>query len=454
MTTFTNLTGAAEIGANCYLISRGNTHLVLDVGMHPKRIGNEAKPQLGLLDTHAPQSVFITHAHLDHIGVLPVLQDLFPAAEVNMTEATAEVGGAMLHNSVNVMSAQRLFDGITEYPFFTHGELERAKNQWQKRAYEQPFLTAEGEALATFYDAGHILGSCGVLLEMRDGLRIFYTGDVQFEDQSLIPGASFPEDGVDVLIMECTHGATQRTEGYTRQRELARLGRCIREVLTSGGAVLIPVFALGKSQEILYELGRLRATGKIPSVPIYFGGLGAKVTHLYDRLADSTTRLHPGLRLFDEVETCGFQGRELPSVSPGNIYLVSSGMMSPHTSSNVLATQFLPQPHHAIMFVGYSDPDSPPARIKSAKPGEQIRLGPQPNVGQAYPRNCRVESFDFSGHASRDALISYARRLNPRHIVLVHGDPEARNQMSMMLGHAIPSTRISVPMPGEELTLD
>ena len=130
MTTFTNLTGAAEIGANCYLISSGGTHLVLDAGMHPKKIGNEAKPQLELLDTRIPQSIFITHAHLDHIGVLPVLQDLFPGAEVNMTDATAEIGGAMLHNSVNVMSAQRMFDGVAEYPFFTHGELERAEKQW------------------------------------------------------------------------------------------------------------------------------------------------------------------------------------------------------------------------------------------------------------------------------------------------------------------------------------
>ncbi len=454
MTTFTNLTGAAEIGANCYLISRGSTHLILDAGMHPKKIGNEARPQLELLDTRPPQSIFITHAHIDHIGTLPVLQDLFPLAEVNMTNATAEVGGAMLHNSVNVMSSQRLFDGIVEYPFFTHGELERAENQWKRRAYEQPFITAGGEVLATLYDAGHILGSCGVLLELKDGLRLFYTGDVQFNDQSLIPGAAFPEEGVDVLIMECTHGATQQAGDYTRARELERLGCCIREVLTEGGAVLIPVFALGKSQELLYELGRLRKMGKIPAVPIYFGGLGAKVTHLYDRLADSTRRLHPGLRLFDEVEICGLPNHGAPSVSPGNIYFVSSGMMSPHTLSNALAAQILPQHHHAILFVGYSDPDSPAARIKSSKPGDQIRLGPLPDVGQAYPRNCRVECFDFSGHATRDALISYARRLNPRHIVLVHGDPEAQRQMSGILGETMPNTRISIPMPGEELVLD
>ncbi len=453
MTTFTNLTGSEDIGANCYLISQGDTHLVLDVGMHPKKIGNAAKPKLELLASRPPQCAFISHAHLDHIGVLPVLQALFPSIEVNMTDATADIGGAMLHNSVNVMSSQRMFDGVSEYPFFTHGELERMELLWQRRPYELPFLTADGKVLATFYDAGHILGSCGLLLELQDGLRIFYTGDVQFENQSLIPGASFPTGGIDVLLMECTHGASPRDPSYSRQRELARFSRSIRDVLSHGGAVLIPVFALGKSQELLYELGRMRSAGKFPSVPIFFGGLGAKITHLYDRLADSTPRLLPGLRIFDNMDTCGLSNRGVPSVSPGNIYLASSGMMSPHTLSNSLAAQFLSQPHHAIFFVGYCDPDSPAARIKSSHPGAPIRLGPLPDVGQSFPRNCRIESFDFSGHATRDALVKYARKLSPRHIVLVHGDPAAREQMALLLRAALPHSQISVPGAEDSLLL-
>ena len=101
MTSFTNLTGAMEIGANCYLIQDGRTSVVLDAGVHPKKVGEESKPRFELLEGTDPQAIIVSHAHLDHIGALPVLQDKFPQAEVIMTRATAEIGRVMLHNSVN-----------------------------------------------------------------------------------------------------------------------------------------------------------------------------------------------------------------------------------------------------------------------------------------------------------------------------------------------------------------
>ena len=140
--------------------------------------------------------------------------------------------------------------------------------------------------------------------------------------------------------------------------------------------------------------------------------------------------------------------------SPGNIYMVSSGMMSPHTLSNKLAAQVLPHPADAILFVGYSDPESPAARIKAAQPGELVRLGKDAEAGQAYPVQCRVESFDFSGHASRAALLDYARRLSPREIVLVHGDEPARQQMRDELVRYMPAqVKITLPEPGRRYRL-
>lgn len=456
MTTLTNLTAACEIGANCYLVEAGAVRVVLDAGMHPKVDGKGALPLYELLDGRDPQCIIVTHAHLDHIGTLPILQQQFPRAEVVMTQGTAEVGNAMLHNSVNVMSAKRMEDGVEDYPLFTHGELEHVAMNWVQRPYDEPFRVGEGdEMLVTLYDAGHILGSCGAMLETNDGLRIFYTGDVQFENQSLIGGATFPDHGVDVLIMECTHGATERDRHYTRERELDRMARAIRNTIEGGGAVLIPVFALGKSQELLYELGKMKESGRIPDVPIHFGGLGAKLTQVYDRLADCTPRLRPGVRVKECVETVPLpkdaSATMLPS--PGNIYLVSSGMMSPHTLSNRLAGYVLPHEKDAILFVGYSDPDSPAARIKMAGQGELVRLGTRADRGQAYPVRCRVESYDFSGHATREALLHYAKRLKPRQIVLVHGDTEAQEEMRELLEKWVPGVPILLPEPGKSYPL-
>ncbi len=455
MITFTNLSRSFEIGSNCYLVDIDGSRIVLDSGMHPKKEGFEATPDFSLIGAADPDCIFITHSHLDHIGTLPVMQDKYPAAEVIMTDGTALIGEAMLHNSVNVMTAKRTQEGIIDYPFFTHGELEAATRHWVTRPYNAPFRTGRnGEVLATLYDAGHILGSCGVLLEGGSGTTVFYTGDVQFENQTLIAGADFPEDGVDVLIIESTHGVTERPADYTREKELRRFADTIREVLENDGAVLIPVFALGKSQGLLCEIGRFKEQGLIPDVPVYFGGLSSKITALFDKLADSTPRLHPGYRLRESVEVHGLPkaGREPLVASAGNIYLVSSGMMSEHTVSHKLAEQIITHPKDAILFVGYSDPDSPAGKVKATDHGENVKL--REKGGQAYPLNCRVESFDFSGHATREALVDYAKRLNPKKVLVVHGDPAAAEWLQQAIAAELPDAEVLTPEPGKTLRLD
>ncbi|MFI3242948.1 MAG: MBL fold metallo-hydrolase [Akkermansia sp.] len=455
MIKLTNLSGANEIGSNSYLLEIDNSRIVLDAGMHPKKEGNAAKPQYQLIGDDSPDTIFITHAHLDHIGTLPVVQELYPNAEVIMTPGTAMVGEGMLHNSVNVMTSKRTNDGVVEYPFFTHGELDNATLSWMSHDYNEYFRVGrKREILANLRDAGHILGSCGVQLESQSGTTFFYTGDVQFSNQTLIPGASFPEEGIDILMMECTHGATPSDEDYNRKKELLAMAKVIRETLENNGAVLIPVFALGKSQELLYELGRFRDEGIIPNAPIYFGGLSTKVTIYYDKLADSTPRLKPGYRLRQSIKTQGLpkQGKAPLIASAGNIYLVSSGMMSEHTVSNVLASQVLPRKNDTIIFVGYSDPDSPAAWIKATKAGDLVRL--KAKGGQAYPVNCRIEQFSFSGHATRDALLEYTARLAPKKVLLVHGDPAALDWMAQSISNILPETEVIIPEAGKTIELD
>src|SRR5205085_12025513 len=127
---FTNLTRRTEIGANSYYLELDGHRLVLDCGMHPRFEGEEALPNFRSLPDQV-EAILISHAHQDHIGTLPVLMRRHPEARVFMPEATAAIGDALLHNSVNVMTRQREELGVTLYPLFTHRETERATDLWQ-----------------------------------------------------------------------------------------------------------------------------------------------------------------------------------------------------------------------------------------------------------------------------------------------------------------------------------
>src|SRR5919108_1935900 len=166
--------------------------------MHPKLEGEDALPNFkGISQSRDRQldAILISHSHQDHIGTLPVLMRRQPQARVFMTEPTAEIGDVLLHNSVNVMTRQREeMDPATAglYPLFTHRETDRAAERWQYCALRQPYTLAGERAGASernsltfeFWDAGHVLGSTGILIR-AEGRTIFYTGDVNFDDQTI-----------------------------------------------------------------------------------------------------------------------------------------------------------------------------------------------------------------------------------------------------------------------------
>jgi Cft2 family RNA processing exonuclease len=448
----TNLTRHAGIGANCYLLECGGARVVLDCGMDPKQEGGEALPIIEALDGKAIDAMILSHSHLDHVGTMPVLMREHPEMPVFMTPATAMLSEALLHNSVNVMQSKRTELGITEYPLFGHRELDRLAEQWIQRRCGRPFdLDEAGRVRATFHDAGHILGSVGVTIEI-EGHRIFYTGDVQFEDQTLIRGADFPDDPVDTLIIETTRGETPRHDGFTRGEEEMRFARAIAGALERGGAVLVPVFAMGKTQEVLTMLHTFKQEGLIPDAPIRIGGLSTKMTVLFDRLVDETRRRLPGFKILEEmdIETGRRGRREAIPCNPGTIYALSSGMMTEHTVSNRFAHGFLGNPRNTLCFVGYCAPETPGGRLRLSQPGEAIVLDPDE---APVKRRCGMEIFDFSGHAPRRHLLEFIHRVQPKKTFLVHGDEGASRWFQEHLANSLPRTETVVPEPGQAYNL-
>jgi Cft2 family RNA processing exonuclease len=456
---FINLTRRTEIGANSYYLEIGGHRIVLDCGMHPKNNGEEALPNFKAIADLKIEAILISHGHQDHIGTLPVLMRRQPTARVFMTEPTAEIGSALLHNSVNVMTRQREEVGAVLYPLFTHREIDRASDLWQWCPLRQPIMIS-GERAARrktdaltfeFFDAGHVLGSAGILLR-ADGRTIFYTGDVNFDDQTIMEAAVFPEEKVDILIMECTRGDHAKPSGWTREGEERRLAEAIDRAFIRGGCVLIPVFALGKTQEALAMFYKFRRGRILPDFPIYIGGLSSKMTDIYDRRAHSSRRRLARLHLMEETAPFVLNGQTIADAPAraGRIYALSSGMMMPKTLSNIFGRRLIENPQHSIFFVGYADPESPAGLLRDAPAGGDVMLDPD---GRAQRVRCNIEQFQFSAHATREALIAYAKKLSPRKIVLVHGDPRAVEWMRTTLTTELPRSEVIVPASGVEFEL-
>ena len=451
---FWNLTRDVEIGANCYLLRTKGKSIVLDSGMHPKEEGIAATPDFQLIQDGAVDHILVTHAHQDHIGTLPFLTRREPKARVLMTEPTTRIADVMLHNSVNVMLRQKEEHNISNYPLFTHRGVEFSRQSWQPCAVGRKYDLGgdrHHEVSCEFFHSGHILGAAGVLIR-AEGKTVFYTGDVNFENQTLIRGAIFPEENVDVLIMETTRGDSPTPVGYSRANEEDRLLRAIREAFGRGGSVTIPLFALGKTQEILAIFWRMRLRGLLAPVPIYIGGLSTKLSGIYDAMAHDPQRAHPEMQLLQELAPYVLSGNEVHSISPRKkcIFALSSGMMTENTLSNIFARRVLGDENQSLFFVGYSDPESPAGRIRAAHQGDEVVLDAR------FPPiklRCHIEEFNFSAHANRESLLKYAIGLRPKKIILVHGDRPAIEWFELKLYRELPETEVIIPEPGKAVSL-
>jgi Cft2 family RNA processing exonuclease len=451
---FINLTRHNEIGANSYFLEVSGRKIILDAGLHPKKYGEEALPNYRRVADGEVEAVFISHAHQDHIGSLPILTRRQPQAKVFMTPATARLTEIMLHNSVNVMSRQRDELALGSYPLFTHREADQSREVWHEVGVGHRW-SIDGERLGSdgsepsfeFFYAGHILGSTGVLF--RDGGRkIFYTGDVNFLDQTLQKQADFPVEPLDVVIIETTRGDRALRPNFSRAHEEDRFLNCLLEAFARGGSVLIPVFALGKTQEILALLHRFRSNGALEA-PIYIGGLSTKISIVYDALASSPQRSYPGLQLLSTLSPFVLNGRDIAmtQIQRNRLYVLSSGMMTENTLSNQMAARFVDRPEQSIFFVGYADPDSPAGKLKAAKDGGLLQLE---DGGSRMPLLCTRDEFDFSGHAPRELLLDYIVKTTPKVVVLIHGDPPSLDWFREAISSALPACQVIIPEPDRE----
>jgi Cft2 family RNA processing exonuclease len=450
-----NLNPDTAIGASAWFVEVDGCGLLLDAGTHPKREGRASLPLYDQIKNESLDAIAVTHCHHDHAGSLPVALRYFPKAQVLMTELSYFIVERVLHNSVNVMIRQRDELGIREYPLYSHDEVDEIAYLFEGFKYNREVVWARQSRTTPaptleFFDAGHALGSAGVMVRASKE-TLFYTGDVCFHDQTLLKAARFEDVRADVLIMETTRGGREALPGVSRQSEAERLAEAILRVLDRKGCILIPVFALGRTQEILAQLALLMFAGKIPRQPIYIGGLGRVFTEIYDLEAHRTHRSHTNLMLHEALNLVVLDPGQVQSMklSGGRIFVLTAGMMSEKTAAHDLALRMIGDERQAIFFVGYADPDTPGGRLKAARPGETFLFS---QSGGEVTKRCDVQDFDLTAHANREELLDFVEKVSPRTVLLSHGSEDALGWFEAQIKARYPKIKVMQATPG--MTLD
>jgi Cft2 family RNA processing exonuclease len=461
---FVALGDTEDIGASCHFLDIDGTGLVLDAGLDPTREGPDALPRFDLIHNDADRYIdhaLITHAHHDHIGGLPVLFQEFPHALAHMTDATRQLIEFLLPASARLQQ-RKLDEGETEHePLYTEDELGFYSHLYLAHALESEFdvtgMKGETNVTARLHTAGHILGSVGVELEIHhdDGpRRLFYTSDTNAQAQTILPGGSYPES-TDVLVLESTLGDDEEMELTSREEEEQKFADALERIIDRGGTALVPVFVMGRAQEVLALIDELKDEGVIPDfVPVYTAGSMRAIADIYDQTRQSTPRLNPDFKVF------GVEQRRLPynhdkqgeALEGPSIHVVSSGMMFEPTLSNRLARRLIEDEKNGVLLVGYAKEGTPAARLQEARAegkGSPVVLNRSEQGAQ--PVHCDVERIRLSGHSNRRDLLGLVDRMQPEQVLLVHGEPAARAWMAKNIRYHHPDIEVHLPEWGEPI---
>jgi metallo-beta-lactamase family protein len=396
-------------------------------------------------------AVVISHAHIDHAGNLPNLVKQGYEGPIHCTEATRDLCGIMLVDSAHIQEQDALF--VSKWhakrnkppvePLYRVPDAEQAAKQLVGHGYERSFSPVDGVQV-TFRDAGHILGSAQVILDVQEKGRKFrwlFSGDVGRGGDELLRDP-IPVEGVDYLQIESTYGARDHA---VRIDADAEVGRLVGETIGRGGKVIIPSFSVGRTQQIVYVLHELNRAGKLPFIPMFVDSpLSSKASGVYERNRASLRPDLPAAFSFfmgnltyitDAEESKKLNDRHEPMIIISASGMAEAGRIRHHLKNNIGDEKNL------VLFIGY---------CAEGTLGSQIAAGKSPvNIfGEPYQVRARVTSLDtYSGHADRTELKQYVQRLtgNIRRIFCIHGEETQCLAHAETLRGLKPAAEVLVP---------
>jgi Cft2 family RNA processing exonuclease len=419
------LGGANGVGASCLALHLGEHWIVVDAGVRVDKRGDPL-PDLALLDGKQVQAIFVTHAHADHIGALPLVHQAFPRVPIFASRATMLLMEVMLADALKIMSKRAAEE--LETPLYPErlvaGMLEQVRPlpTDQRLTFSQlPGVTVEATR------AGHVAGAVSLGFAAPDG-SVVVSGDVSVTPQRTVLGAAMPRVAhPDLLVLESTYGSRLHPN---RQAEEQRLAQGVADGIARGGHVLVPCFALGRAQEILLILQAAQLKGEIPPFPIWVDGLVRRVCATYRLIPEALTPtlqrqirrgydpfIGPSVRMVQDER----EREQILAGSPACI-VSSSGMLTGGPSA-WFAQRLASRPEASILITGYQDEEAPGKRLLDLA---EHKTGLLELNGVQIPVACQVAKYSLSAHADGGELAALAELLKPATVALVHGDPEAR----------------------------
>ena len=424
------LGAARHVTGTKHLVCINNKKVLLDCGLvqGPRKVADEANRNLPIAGGEV-DALILSHAHIDHCGALPRLVKDGYAGPIFCTEATADMMRMMLMDSAHIQEqdARHLRRrGHNIEPLYDQEDVERTLRLVQPRPYHQQFEVLP-ELRAEFLDAGHILGSAIVVMDVDSGhkqRRIVFTGDHGRKDLPILRDPE-PLPECDALITESTYGDRMHEP---RPDMMAELGRIITEEQHDGGRVLIPAFSVGRTQSVVLFLGQLIRDGLLAKMPIYVDSpmsrtataIMAKYPDLFD--AETTALMKSGHNpLFFEgvtyVEDVA-QSKELNYLKTG-VIISSSGMAESGRILHHLKTT-VGRKQDCVLIVGYQAQGTLGRRLLDGE--STVRI-----FGETYDVHCKVRSMQgFSAHADWRELMTATRPLQERckQVFVVHGEDD------------------------------
>lgn len=445
---------AGTVTGSCYRLVTPGGDLLVDCGMFQ---GPKSLRSLNYRDfPFAPSAiaaVLLTHAHIDHTGLFPKLALAGFRGKAWTTEATRDLlhwllpdAGAIQENDVDRLNRRNSRRGEPRIvPIYTRNDAEASLSLLGAQRYDSWFEPLKG-IRARLRNAGHILGSTFIEMEVDAKprpVRFVFSGDIGPQEKALQPDPSIP-DPCDILLLESTYGNRLR-QRLTEDDRRSLLGRELSDALKAGGNVIVPVFAVERTQEILDDIARLKRDGEIGAVPVFLDSpLAGRTTevfrrhrHALERGPDGSVFTGGDFRLIETVE----QSKAIGRIHGGAVILAGSGMCDAGRVKHHLKDHLWRQ-DSTVLFVGYQAPGTLGALVRDGAPRVRIH-GEEINV------KARIRAIDaYSGHADRDELVGWARPLLPTlgSAMLVHGEPDAVQGLADSLSAAgLERSRIAAP---------